>query len=38
MVKAQKYILVKRFQGVPKPSDLRIVEEELPALKDGRRP
>lgn len=36
MVTARKYILVKRFQGAPKSTDLQIVEEELPALKDGR--
>ncbi|XP_060517222.1 prostaglandin reductase 1-like [Cylas formicarius] len=35
MVKAKKYILHKRFVGEPKPSDLKLVEEELPPLKDG---
>ncbi|XP_048505466.1 prostaglandin reductase 1-like [Athalia rosae] len=35
MVIAKKYILTKHFQGVPKRSDLKIVEEELPALQDG---
>lgn len=35
MVKAKKYILVRHFDGLPKKEDLKIVEEELPALKDG---
>ena len=35
MVKARKWILVKHFEGFPKDSDLKLVEEELPALKDG---
>ncbi|XP_077291532.1 prostaglandin reductase 1-like [Arctopsyche grandis] len=35
MVRARKYILVKPFSGEPKKSDLKIVEEELPPLKDG---
>jgi len=35
MVVAQKYILAKHFDGPPKETDLQIVEEELPPLKDG---
>ncbi|KAJ8731264.1 hypothetical protein PYW07_004428 [Mythimna separata] len=34
-VKAQKYVLTKYFQGEPKKTDFKIVEEELPELKDG---
>ncbi|KAM3965350.1 prostaglandin reductase 1 [Aphomia sociella] len=34
-VLAQKYVLTKYFQGEPKKSDFKIVEEELPELKDG---
>lgn len=32
---ANKYVLTKYFQGEPKKSDFKIVEEELPELKDG---
>ncbi|KAL1509777.1 hypothetical protein ABEB36_004462 [Hypothenemus hampei] len=35
MVKAKRFILVKRFVGFPKPTDLKLVEEELPPIKDG---
>lgn len=35
MVKARKYVLAKHFQGEPKKTDLKIVEEELPPIKDG---
>ncbi|XP_072949350.1 prostaglandin reductase 1-like [Epargyreus clarus] len=34
-VQAQKYVLTKYFQGEPKKTDFKIVEEELPELKDG---
>lgn len=34
-IKAQKYVLTKYFQGEPKKSDFKIVEETLPELKDG---
>jgi len=34
MVKKKKYILAKHFVGEPKESDLKLVEEDLPALKD----
>ncbi|XP_069677673.1 prostaglandin reductase 1-like isoform X1 [Periplaneta americana] len=34
MVKAKKFVLVKHFVGEPKESDLELVEEELPPLKD----
>lgn len=33
--KAQKYVLTKYFQGEPKKTDFKIVEEELPELKEG---
>ncbi|XP_074097548.1 prostaglandin reductase 1-like [Cotesia typhae] len=35
MVIAKKYIIVKYFKGEPQPSDLKLVEEELPEIKDG---
>jgi len=35
MVKAKKYVLDKHFCGFPKEGDLKIVEEELPPLKNG---
>lgn len=35
MVKARKYVVKKHFQGVPKRDDYELVEEQLPALKDG---
>lgn len=35
MVKAKKYVLAKQFDGFPKKEDLKIVEEELPELKDN---
>ncbi|XP_046742909.1 prostaglandin reductase 1-like [Diprion similis] len=35
MVIAKKYVIGKYFQGEPKRSDLPLVEEELPPLKDG---
>ncbi|CAG4961164.1 unnamed protein product [Parnassius apollo] len=35
MVKAQKYVVKRNFQGVPKRDDFEIVEYELPPLKDG---
>jgi hypothetical protein len=34
MVKTKKFILEKHFVGQPKESDLRLVEDNLPALKD----
>ena len=34
-VKARKWVLRSHFSGLPKREDLEIVEEELPALKDG---
>ncbi|VVC86625.1 unnamed protein product, partial [Leptidea sinapis] len=34
-IKAQKYVLTKYFQGEPKKSDFKIIEEELPELKNG---
>ncbi|KAF2900196.1 hypothetical protein ILUMI_05991 [Ignelater luminosus] len=35
MVKAKKYVLLQHFSGFPKESDLKLVKEELPELKDG---
>ena len=35
MATAQKFVLAAHFQGDPKRSDLKIVEEKLPALNDG---
>ncbi|XP_065912085.1 prostaglandin reductase 1-like [Dysidea avara] len=35
MTTARKYVLETLFQGTPKKSDLKIVEETLPAIKDG---
>lgn len=35
MVQAKKWILAHHFDGQPKDSDLELVEETLPALKDG---
>ncbi|XP_033122136.1 prostaglandin reductase 1-like isoform X2 [Anneissia japonica] len=35
MVKQRRFVLVKHFSGMPKKDDLKIVEKELPAIKDG---
>lgn len=35
MVIAKKVIIDKRFNGMPKPSDFKIIEEQLPPLKEG---
>ncbi|KAF5301371.1 hypothetical protein FQA39_LY10769 [Lamprigera yunnana] len=35
MVKMKKFILVKNFKNLPKESDFRLVEEELPEIKTG---
>ncbi|XP_074026488.1 prostaglandin reductase 1 [Leptinotarsa decemlineata] len=35
MVKAKVYIFEKQFDGFPKSGDLKIIEEELPPIKDG---
>lgn len=35
MVKCKRWIVVKHFEGEPKISDLRLVEEELPPIQDG---
>lgn len=34
-VVAKKYVISARFQGLPKSSDLKLEEENLPAIKDG---
>ncbi|KAJ8922440.1 hypothetical protein NQ315_004387 [Exocentrus adspersus] len=35
MVKAKVFIFRKQFEGLPKKGDLQLLEEDLPALKDG---
>jgi hypothetical protein len=35
MVKTKKFILANHFVGEPKSDDFALVEEELPALKEG---
>ena len=35
MATARKFVLAAHFQGAPKRSDLKIVEEKLPTLNDG---
>ncbi|XP_043272063.1 prostaglandin reductase 1-like [Venturia canescens] len=35
MVKFKRWIIVKHFEGEPKKSDLKLVEEELPPIQDG---
>jgi hypothetical protein len=35
MVKTKKFIFARRFVGEPKEDDFKIVEEELPPLKQG---
>lgn len=35
MVKAKKFVYVKRFEGEPKLTDFELVEEDLPALQNG---
>ena len=35
MVTSKKIILGKHFDGMPQESDFKIVEEQLPPLKDG---
>jgi hypothetical protein len=35
MVKARKFVLQHLFHGEPKPTDFKLVEEELPPLQDG---
>nr|CAD7259422.1 unnamed protein product [Timema shepardi] len=35
MVTSKKIVLAKKLNGEPKESDFKIIEEELPALKDG---
>lgn len=34
-MKCKKFIYAHKFESVPKVSDLQLVEEELPALKNG---
>ncbi|KAM5194409.1 prostaglandin reductase 1-like [Mantella aurantiaca] len=35
MVVAKSWTMVKHFDGAPKPTDFKLVEKQLPALKDG---
>ncbi|KAG8455041.1 hypothetical protein GDO86_001313 [Hymenochirus boettgeri] len=35
MVVAKSWIMVQHFEGVPKPEDFKLIERELPPLKDG---
>lgn len=35
MVKAQKFLYVKEFEGEPNSSNFQLVEEELPEIKNG---
>lgn len=35
MVKAKKFIMVRHFDGVPKPDNFQLVEEDLPELEVG---
>ncbi|XP_077977783.1 prostaglandin reductase 1-like [Glandiceps talaboti] len=35
MVKSKKFILAKHFDGFPKDTDIKLVEEDLPDIKDG---
>lgn len=35
MVKAQKFIYVKEFDGEPNASNFELVDEELPEIQDG---
>ena len=35
MVKGKCWVKHKEFSGIPKLEDFKLVEEELPALKDG---
>lgn len=35
MVKTKKFIYAKAFEGEPKETDFKLVEEELPPLQDG---
>ena len=36
-MKGKKYIYAHKFEGMPKLTDLQLVEEELPPVKDGGR-
>jgi prostaglandin reductase 1 len=35
MVKTKKFIFARHFDGEPKEDDFKLVEEELPPLKEG---
>ena len=34
-VKGQRWLMIKRFDGVPKDEDMKLEEFELPKIKDG---
>ena len=36
-MKGKKYIYAHKFEGIPKLTDLQLVEEEVPQVKDGGR-
>ena len=36
MVKAKQFILARHFDGMPTPENFKLIEEELPELKQGR--
>lgn len=35
IMKAQKFLYVKEFRGLPNLTNFQLVEEELPVIKDG---
>lgn len=35
MVRAKKYIYVKEYDGMPTDENVKVIEEELPSLKNG---
>lgn len=35
MVKTRYFLITNRFEGEPKETDFKLIEEELPDLKDG---
>ena len=37
-MKGRKWILAKHFQGSPKAGDLKLVEFDLPEIKEGGKP
>lgn len=35
VVTAKKYVFAEKFVGEPKPTDFKLIEEELPSLKEN---